>query len=96
MKIRFFRIFKNLNQLKILYTKFKKAESEETFDILKNPLDCNSNKVIYIFLNAKNVSLNSLMQVVWLKSFYLDLPTIKVYTHRKFRKKLKKGLIQEI
>ena len=36
------------------------------------------------------------MQVVWLKSFYLDLPTIKVYTHRKFRKKLKKGIIQEI
>ena len=36
------------------------------------------------------------MQVVRLKSFNLDLPTIKVYTHRKFRKKLKKGIIQEI
>ena len=29
--------------------KFKKAESEETFDILKGPLDCNSNNVIYVF-----------------------------------------------
>ena len=28
-------------------TKFKKAESEETFDILKGPLDCNSNNVIF-------------------------------------------------
>ena len=26
--------------------KFKKGESEETFDILKGPLDCNSNNVI--------------------------------------------------
>ena len=39
--------------------KFKKAESEETFDILKSPLDCNLNNVI--FLNARYVSLNSLM-----------------------------------
>ena len=30
-------------------TKFKKAESEESFDILKSPLDCNSNHVIYLF-----------------------------------------------
>ena len=30
-------------------TKFKKAESEDTFDILKGPLDCNSNNVIYRF-----------------------------------------------
>ena len=29
--------------------KFKKAESEETFDILKGPLDCNSSNVIYVF-----------------------------------------------
>ena len=34
--------------------KFKNAESEETFEILKGPLDCNSNSV-------KNISLNSLM-----------------------------------
>ena len=26
---------------------FEKAESEETFTILKGPLDCNSNNVIY-------------------------------------------------
>ena len=30
-------------------TKFKKVESEEPFDILKDPLDCNSNNVIYLF-----------------------------------------------
>ena len=29
--------------------KFKKAESEETFDILKGPLDYGSNNVIYLF-----------------------------------------------
>ena len=41
-------------------TKFQKAELEETFDVLKGPLDCNST-VRYIFLNTKNVSLNSVM-----------------------------------
>ena len=30
-------------------THFEKAESEETFDNLKGPLDCNSNNVIYLF-----------------------------------------------
>ena len=30
-------------------TKFKKVESEETFDIFKGPLDCNSSNVIYLF-----------------------------------------------
>ena len=40
-------------------TKFKKAGTEEIFNILKGPLDCNSHNVVY-FLNA-NVSLNSLM-----------------------------------
>ena len=30
-------------------TKFKKTESKENFDILKGPLDCNSNNVIYLF-----------------------------------------------
>ena len=29
--------------------KFKKAESEETFDILKGPVDCNANNVICLF-----------------------------------------------
>ena len=57
-------------------TKFKKVESEETFDILKGALDCNSNNS-YIFLNAENVSLNCLMKVVQLRSFDLDLTTTK-------------------
>ena len=39
-------------------TKFKKAESAETFDILKGFLDCNSNNVPYL-LECKNVSSNS-------------------------------------
>ena len=39
-------------------SKFKKAGSEEIFNILKGPLDCNSHNVVY-FLNA-NVGLNSL------------------------------------
>ena len=30
-------------------TKFKKAELEETFDILKSPADCNANNLIYLF-----------------------------------------------
>ena len=28
---------------------FETAESEEAFDILKGPLDCNSNNAIYFF-----------------------------------------------
>ena len=30
-------------------TKLKKSESEETFNILKGPLDCNSNNMICLF-----------------------------------------------
>ena len=39
---------KYVNQLKIQLN-LKKAESEETFDVLKGPLDYNSNNVTYIF-----------------------------------------------
>ena len=35
-------------------TKFKKAESGETSDILKGPLDCNSNNVTDLFECRKN------------------------------------------
>ena len=41
-------------------TKFKETLSEETFDILKGPLDVIPTKW-YIFLSADNVSLNSVM-----------------------------------
>ena len=41
-------------------TEVKEAESDETFNNLKGPLDCNSNNVIYLS-NAKNISLNSPM-----------------------------------
>ena len=75
-------------------TKFKNAESEETFDIVKGPLDCNSNNVIYLFEYKKR----------WFKFPYVGSTVTKFRfrfnnyksTHRKFRKKLKKGIIQEI
>ena len=61
-------------------TKFKKAKSEETFDILKDPLDCNSNNVIYLFEYKQfkfRLCRYYLMSVVQLQSFDLDLTTIK-------------------
>ena len=50
-------------------TKFIKAELEETFDILKGPLDCNSNNGIYLF-GCKKCQFGSV-------SFDLDLTTTK-------------------
>ena len=71
-------------------TKFKKAESEETFDILKGPLDCIAT-MWYIFLDAENVSLNSLMELIQSQKVCLDLTTIKVLTvslERNWKKEL--------
>ena len=65
-------------------TKFKKAESEETFDILKGPLDCNSNNVIYQFKFPYAGSTFT--------KFRFRFNNYKS-THRKFRKKLKRGII---
>ena len=73
-------------------TKFKKAESEETFGILKGPLDCNSNNVIYLF-ECKKCKFPYVGSAV--TKFRFGFNNCKS-THRKFRKKLKKGIIQEI
>ena len=75
-------------------TKFKKAESEETFDILKGPLDCNSNNVIYLF-QCKKCRFKFPYVGSAVTKFRFRFNNCKS-THRKFRKKLKKGIIQEI
>ena len=75
-------------------TKFKKAESKETFDILKGPLDCNSNNVIYLF-ECKKCQFKFPYVGSTVTKFRFRLDNYKS-THRKFRKKLKKGITQEI
>ena len=75
-------------------TKFKKAESEETFDILKDHLDCNSNNVIYLF-ECKKYQFKFPSVGSTLAKFRFRFNNYKS-THCKFRKKLKKGIIQEI
>ena len=75
-------------------TKFKKAESEETFDILKGPLDCNSNNVIYLF-ECKKCQFKFPYVGSTVTKFWFRFNNYKS-THRKFRSKLKKGIIEEI
>ena len=75
-------------------TKFKKAESEENFDILKGPLDCNWNNLIYLF-ECKKCQLKFLYVGSTVEKFRFRFNNYKS-THRKFRKKLKKGIVQEI
>ena len=72
-------------------TKFKKAESEETFDILKGPLDCNSNNVIYLF-ECKKYQFKFPYTGSTFTKFRFRFNNYKS-THRKFRKKLKRGII---
>ena len=75
-------------------TKFKKAELEETFDILKGPLDCNSNNVIYLF-ECKKCQFKFPNVGSTITKFRFRFNNYKS-THRKFKKKLKKGIIQEV
>ena len=75
-------------------TKFKKAESEETFDILKGLLDCNSNNVIYLFKRKKCQFKFSYVGSTVTK-FRFRFNNYKS-THLKFRQKLENGIIQEI
>ena len=35
--------------LPVYTSRFKRRDTDETFNILKGPLDCNSNHVIYLF-----------------------------------------------
>ena len=74
-------------------TKFKKAESQEMFDILKGPLDCNSKNVIYLF-ECKKFQFEFPYGASTVKKFRFRFNNYKS-THRKFRKKLKKGIIQK-
>ena len=74
-------------------TKFSKAESEETFDILKGPLDCNSNNVIYVF-ECKKCQFKFPYVGSTVRKFRFRFNNYKSI-HCKFRKKWKKGIIQE-
>ena len=69
-------------------TKFKTAESEETFEILKGPLDCN-------FSECKKCQFKFPYVGSTVTKFRFSFNNCKS-THRKFRRKFKKGIIQEI
>ena len=84
---------KYASQLKILQNK-KKTESEETFDILKGPLDCNSDNVIYL-VECKKCQFKFPYVGSTVTKFRFRFINYKS-THRKFRKTLKKGIVQEI
>ena len=75
-------------------TKFKKPESKETFDILKGPMDCNSNNVVYLF-DCKKCQFKFPYVGSTVINLWFRLDNYKI-THRKFRMKLKKGIIQKI
>ena len=64
---------------------FKRRDTDETFNILKGPLDCNSNHVIYLFECKQSQYRFSYVGSTKTKFRY----RIKYYksTHRKFRKK---------
>ena len=81
---------KYASQLKIK----TKTESEETFDILKGPLDCNSNNVIYLF-EFKKCQFKFPHVGSTVTKFRFRFNNYKI-PHREFRKKLKKRIIQEI
>ena len=72
-------------------TKFKKPESEETFEILKGSLDCNSNNVIYLF-ECKKCQFKFPYVGSTVTKFRFRFNNYKS-THRKYKKKLKKGII---
>ena len=75
-------------------TKFKKAESEKHLTFLKAIKVINSNNVIYLF-ECKKCQFKFPFSVSIVIRFRFRLNNYKT-THRKFRKKLKKEIIQEI
>ena len=75
-------------------TKFKKGESEEILDILTGPLDCNSKNLIYLF-ECKKCHFKFPYVGCTVTKFRFRFNNHKS-AHRKLRKKLKKGIIQEI
>ena len=70
-------------------TKFKKAESEVTFDILKGPVDCNAKNMICLF-ECKKCQFKFPYVGSTVTRFRLRCNNYKS-TYRKCRKKLKKG-----
>ena len=66
---------------------------KQTF-FLKGPLDCNSNNVIYLF-ECKKCQFKFRYVGSTVTKFRFRFNNYKS-THRKFRKKLTKGIIQEI
>ena len=72
-------------------TKLIKAESGESFGILKGPLDCNSNNVIYLF-ECRKCQFKFPHVCSTVTKFRFRFNNYK-NTHRK---NLKKGVIQEI
>ena len=69
---------------------FKTRDTDETFNILKGSLDCNSNHVIYLF-ESKQCQYR-LPYVGSTKSKFIE--SLLIATHRKFRKKyVEKDLI---
>ena len=74
--------------------KFKYTDSEETFDIPKGPLDCNSNNVIYLF-ECKKCHFKFRYVGSRVTNFRFRFNNYKS-THSKFRKKLKNGFVEGI
>ena len=75
-------------------TKLKKAESEETFDILKGPLDYNFKSVIYLY-EYKICQFKFPYAHTTVTKFRFRFNNYKS-THCKFRNKMKKEIIQKI
>ena len=76
------------------YPIFKDVKnSEETFHILKVPLDCNSNNVIYLF-ECKKCQFKFPYVGSTVTKFRFRFNNSKS-THGKFRKKLKKGISEK-
>ena len=71
---------------------FKRRDTNETFNILKGPLDCNSNHVIYLF-ECKRCQYRFPYEGSTKTKFRYRINNYKS-THRKFRKKyVKKDLV---
>ena len=80
-------------QLKILQN-LKNSKSEETFNILKDPLDRNSNNVMCLS-ECKKCQFKFPYVGSTVTKFQFRFTNYKS-THSKLRKKWKKGIIQEI
>ena len=76
-------------------TKFYKAEPEETFKIFKGPLDCKNLKNVIYLSESKKCQFKFPCVGSTVRKFRFRYNNYKSIL-RKFRKKFKKGIIQEI